>query len=53
MDFPAKRRLMLHLVRRPSVLDPLNRLRRVFGQPDLLDAPPLSDDRRFSPGSAR
>ena len=56
MDFPAKRRLMLHLVRRPSVLDPLNRLRRIFGQPDLLDAPPAptpADKQRFTPESTR
>ena len=52
MDFPAKRRLMLHLVRRPSVLDPLNRLRRMFGQPDLLDVVTTADKPRFSPESA-
>ncbi len=35
MDFPAKRRVLLHLVDRPSVIRPLNRFRRLFGQPEL------------------
>jgi len=53
MDFPAKRRLMLHLVRRPAVLDPINRLRRLFGQPELLDAPVAAESRVLPPESTR
>ncbi len=55
MDFPAKRRLLLHLVRRPSVLGPLNRMRRIFGQSDLLDAPPKTapDSVRLTAQSVR
>ena len=53
MDFPAKRRLMLHLVRRPAVLDPINRVRRMFGQQELLDAAAATDHRALVPESAQ
>ncbi|MBV9128178.1 MAG: hypothetical protein JO117_08845 [Verrucomicrobia bacterium] len=36
MDFPAKRRVLLKLVRRRSVLQPMNWVRRRVGQPNLL-----------------
>ena len=53
MDFPAKRRLMLHLARRRAVLDPINRLRRLLGQQELLDAAVVTDNRVQTPESAR
>lgn len=36
LDFPGKRRLELKLVRRPKVLQAINRLRHRFGKPELV-----------------
>jgi hypothetical protein len=37
MDFPGKRRLERALIRRPQILERVNRLRRRFGKPPFFD----------------